>query len=278
MKRVCYYHVYLSDDMGSWASMVLEQMKKMEDVGLLGTFDKMKVSCITQNDGREGLFQYLMKSDWHIPDNLDVEIELVKNPYSNDQEMLANIESCKTIAENYTYRKMWKDSRNEMEPAQYLYIHTKGITSTDNLLRRGNAEKYKMYYYWRQYLVWGVIENWEKCVEALRTYDVAGINYQDMPSPHFSGGFWWANASYLASLPNPETKSWWNDLRKDTNNHWLKTCSDRFRDEMWLLIPRKYCPNGVCKKAAEIYNVAHLPQRYNPAAITLPRAYYEKNI
>lgn len=264
MKRICYYHVYLSDDLGTWSHMVLETMKAMEDSGLLSALDKIKVTCVTQYDGREKLFTYLMSSDWHTPAPLDIEIEFVKNPWLDDREMLANIEDDRTVTENHTYRKIWNDAHKYMKDDQILYIHTKGITSTDNLLRKGNAEYFKKYYYWRQYLTWGVIENWKTCVKALETYDVAGVNYYDDPSPHFSGSFWWANSLYVESLKNPADKQWWHQLKADSEDEWLRNCSDRFRDEMWL------CSRGPRK----VFNLHDLPQKFNPAAVTLPRKFY----
>ena len=272
MKRSCYYHVYLSDDIGTWSHIVLETMKAMEDSGLLASLDKMKVTCVTQKDGRETLFTYLMASDWNTPGPLDIEIEYVKNPWVNDQEMLANIEDEKTVTENYTYQKIYNDAWNMRYNDQILYIHTKGITSTDNLLRKGNAEGFKKYYYWRQYLQWGVIENWKTCVEALKTHDVAGVNFYDLPTPHYSGSYWWSNASYIQSLPDPSDKQWWNDLQANTKDQWLKTCSPRFRDEMWLCVPQQNFPGF--KPAVKAFNLRDLPQKFNPAAVTLPKGFY----
>jgi len=139
-------------------------------------------------------------------------------------------------------------------------------------LRKGVVEKFKMYYYWRHYLTWGVVENWRKCVNALETHDVAGINFYENPAPHFSGGFWWANTDHLKKLENPDTKHWWYQLKEKTKDEWLKTCSDRFRDEMWLCNASSphYPPNPRVK----VFNLQHLPQQSNPAAVVLPRRYY----
>jgi len=274
LSKICYYHVYLSDDMGTWSHMVLETMKAMEDSGLLLALEKIKVTCVTQFDGREKLFSHLMHSDWNVPGTLDIDIDFVKNPWANDQEMLANIEDPKTITENYTYCKMYDDAW-ESPNNEFLYIHTKGITSTDNLLRRGNAQGFKRYYYWRQYLQWGAIENWEKCSNGLSQAEVAGVNFYRDPSPHFSGSYWWANSMYLTALPNPATKDWWKKLKAKTNDEWLKNCSDRFRDEMWLLCPKDCWDRDGDTQPQRVFNLNPLPQKYNPAAVTLPRAYYE---
>lgn len=269
MKQIAFYHVYLCDDLGTWSHMFLETMKTMEDANLLANLDELRVNVVSKKDGRERAFlDLLLHTDWYTPSPLKIKVDLIENPYKDDTEMLSNIEGNKTITENYTYRKMWNDARDE--DARYLYIHTKGITSTDNLLRRGNAKKFKMYYYWRQYLTWGAIENWRKCVDALETHDVAGVNFYESPAPHYSGAFWWANTRYLRTLASPATKDWWKKLQGETSDHWLATCSDRFRDEMWLCNSR-----DPAMKEPKCFNLQHLPQQHNPAAILLPRRYYD---
>lgn len=267
MKLVAYYHVYLCNDLGTWSYMVMETMKAMEDSGLLSSLDELHVTAVAKMDGRERLFtNLLLHTNWSTPSPLNIKLELVENPYENDQEMLSNIESDKTVTENHTFRKIWNNARSG-DNAYYLYIHSKGITTTEKLLRCGDVEKFKMYYYWRQYLTYGTIENWRKCVEALRDYDVAGINFYEKPAPHFSGSFWWATTEYLKKLANPASDNWWRKLKTDTYDQWLKTCSDRFRDEMWLC-------NSYNLEPPRVFNIHYLPQKHNPAAIVLPRRYY----
>lgn len=262
MKRICYFHVYLSDDLGTWSHITLELMKALEDSKLLRQLDEIRVTCVSKKDGREELFLKLLSTQWDTLLPVPIHVEVIRSPFENDQEMLRNIEKPEAVTENVTIQKMWQSSHTEI--AEYLYIHTKGITSTDNLLRNGNAQRFKTYYYWRQYLIWGVIENWKECIAALETHNVAGVNFFQEPAPHFSGGFWWANTNYIKTLPDPSTKDWWYDLKKNTNDLWLSTCSDRFRDEMWI-----------CSKPARIFNLNHLPSKYSPAGTILPRSYYE---
>jgi hypothetical protein len=46
------------------------------------------------------------------------------------------------------------------------------------------------------------IDHWRDCVKALQDHDACGVNWRTTPSPHFSGNFWWAKASYVANLPH----------------------------------------------------------------------------
>lgn len=107
----------------------------------------------------------------------------------------------------------------------------------------------------------------------LETHDVAGINYYTKPTPHFSGGMWWANTNHMTNLPNPIHNDWWKHIQSDTDDPWLKTCSDRFKDEMWLCMPGAYKAANT-RHPTKVFNVFDLPQRSNPAATILPSSYY----
>ena len=133
MKKVLYYHIYLSDDYGTWTSMFLEQMKQIEDSGLLAELNTIRVVCITQNDKRMDVFRQLCTTKFDTEKAVNIELSLVKNPYPNDQVMLDNIESDYTITENFTYRMIYEACQTEK--MYVCYIHSKGITAADNFLK-----------------------------------------------------------------------------------------------------------------------------------------------
>lgn len=260
MKKVLYYHIYLTDDPSIWSSVFLEQMRCIEDSGLMSSLDELRLTCITQLDMRN---EYLRQLCETYPAKFI--IELVRNSYDNDREMMFGLNSDRTVTENYTYQKIYEDCQKE--EMQVCYIHTKGITSGMKL-SKDTMSQYKNYYYWRQYLNWGVLTNWSRCVASLKTYDVAGVNYYINPSKHFSGNFWWANSSYINRLPDPKTIGWWRDIQKKTNNQWLKYAPDRFKDEQWL-----------CSlDDVRVYNIFDLPEYENPAANFLPTRRYINEI
>lgn len=260
MKKVLYYHVYLSDNTDRWSNVVLEQMKCAEDADLLKELDELRVVCITQTDKRIDNFLQLITSY-----GVKVDVEYVRNPYISDGEMMKHLESDQTITENYTFQKIWNDCQKE--DLVVGYIHTKGITAIQHL-HSGQTGKFKNYYAWRQYLNWGVLTCWKTCVNALDTHDVSGINYQTDPSPHFSGNFWWSTSDHIRDLPDPATKEWWYELKEKTTNQWLKTCSDRFRDEQW-----------VCSlPGTNAYNVFELRSSENPAGVYLSASRYKKEV
>jgi hypothetical protein len=121
------------------------------------------------------------------------------------------------------------------------------------------------YQYWREYLEWGVIENYKNCLDSLEYSDLAGVNFYNTPSPHFSGSFFWATSKYIKTLPDPSTKEWWYNLQKYTKSDWLRTADDRFRDEMWVCCNEKY---------PLVYVLHTLPTETNLAAVTLKRQDY----
>jgi len=259
MKNYLYYHVYLTDDAGVWSSIVLEQLKCMEDAGLFEHLDKLRAVIITQEDPRLHRFVDIAHSFTN-----KLELLPIKNPYANDDEMLESIESEKSVTENITMQTIYRDA--QQEDFRLCYIHTKGITAVKKQLLAGNNATFMKYFYWRQYLNWGVLERWQECVDALDTYDIAGVNYQTDPSPHYSGSFWWTTSQHIRSLPDPSTKDWWHQLQQETSNQWLKTCSDRFRDEQW----------PCSRKGTKAFNIHTCD--YNPAARIVKRKEYNETI
>lgn len=244
-----YYHVYLTDNPSIWSGIVIEQLRCMDESTLLKSLDNIEFVVITQNDGRVSAFKKLCET---FETSAKINYTFIQNPYKSDIEMLTNIESDATITENVTMQKIYNDAQNE--DTNLLYVHTKGITSLIKHFNRGNVHDYMKYYYWRQYLNWGVLTKWIRCYnQTLYLNDVAGINYRDNPSPHFSGNFWWSKSSYIKTLPDPSTLDWWNKLQRNTTDSWLKVASHRFRDEMW-----------VCSNTKKIYNIHSMEE--NPAS------------
>jgi hypothetical protein len=265
MKQVLYYHIYMTDDIGVWSSMVTNTFIKMENNDLIEKFDQINLTVIAKNVSDINLFESFISPWVKSYPKVYFHIDYKQNKYFNDVSMLQQINSENTITENVTMQKIWNDA-NQYEDFKFLYIHTKGITATLNQLARGNPNRFLNYQYWREYLEWGVIENHQACIDGLTYADVAGVNYYSTPEPHFSGSFFWANSSYVKTLPDPATKDWWIELQLTTKSQWLKTAEDRFRDEMWI------CSKLPSNRRAVIHT---LPNETNLGAITLKRKDYE---
>lgn len=257
-KIVLYYHIYLTDDVAAWSSIFLEQLKCMEDSQLLSNLDTMKITAIAPDDSRRNKFFNLCQTY-----SVNGELEWITNPHKNDHFNMTELENNNIITENHTYRKIYNDCLTNDQIV--AYIHSKGVTSYMRYLDIGNndsVETFKRYYYWRQYLNWGAIENWKTMIQALETYDAAGVNLQQTPVPHFSGSFWWSKSEWIRKLPNPATNNWWIKFKNSVKDPWIKSATDRFKDEQWL----------THNTEVKIYNIAETG--INPAFTLLTKNGY----
>lgn len=101
--------------------------------------------------------------------------------------------SCRPLGECYSNRYIWQDCWNEPDDFYLFRFHTKGLYQRV-FPHWPVAEKWNEYYdYWN-------IEQWADCVAALADgYDLAGANWH--PPAHFSGNIWWAQSTYIKTLP-----------------------------------------------------------------------------
>ena len=77
---------------------------------------------------------------------------------------------------------------------KFLYIHTKGVSSKHS----GNDNVY----WWRTWMEYHLIYRFKECLEQLNKVNIVGVGYTTkMIGPHFSGNFWWTNATYFKTLP-----------------------------------------------------------------------------
>jgi hypothetical protein len=231
MKKYVYYHLYLTDDVGAWSSYLLDNFKRMEDTKLLDELEKIYL-VVVGNLNNIGLAYHLAKT---LSDKY--EVTAYANPMGEDHNLLLLNDTQSfppQVTENVTIKKIYDHACKE--DAYFLYNHSKGITSFERFLKTSQYETFINYYYWKEFLTWGVIDEWKNCIEAISEmdYDVAGTNYLDEPEPHYSGSFWWTKSSHIKELPDPITDEWWFDLQKNHWHDWFRTASVRFKDEMWV--------------------------------------------
>ena len=257
-KGILFYHLYLSDSTTAWVDIFIQQMDSIVKKDLIAYLEEVKVTAITQNDERVDVLKNLCR---HY--NIKFDLEFVQNPYKNDQEMVHNLNGPKTVSEEYTLSKIHQYCLTE--DANVCYIHNKGMTSHIRHLMNSNlTEVYLRNYYWRKYLDWGVLGQWYKYHDRLSYYDVMGINYREHPSKHFSGNYWWSKSSYIKTLPKPSDLNWWNKLKEKSNDSWLKSAPNRFKDEHWICCGKDvkvfaYHNTNKINPAEQIYH----PQNYN---------------
>lgn len=130
----------------------------------------------------------------------------------------------KILNVNKFYKHIWEFC-NLNPDYKILFFHSLGISYETH-----PQVKYKLSF--KDYLEYFSLDNWEKCTELLNFYDCVGNEYNEeavfypegfndsligvdesLPeyknkikrfySPHFQGGFWWANSNYIKQLdPN----------------------------------------------------------------------------
>ena len=154
---------------GNWEKIIPEQLLKLKNSTLFSKVRKIYIG------------------------NLG-EINVLKL-YGEDpkMELLFYHKNC-GLMEKPTLKALRKMAQQKPD-AYFLYFHSKGITTWEGSFPNIQDCRYFLEYF--------MIEKWEKCVEALNEgFDVVGVNYTNDPRDHFSGNFWWAKGSYLASLPD----------------------------------------------------------------------------
>lgn len=111
------------------------------------------------------------------------------------------------------------------EKAYILYLHSKGV-SRPPWQFPGVAS-------WRETMIYGLSVYRHVCWEELgRGVDAVGSYYRDLPRPHFSGNFWWARSSHIATLDrigpqylDPEMwilsapQCTWSELQNEGNSY-----------------------------------------------------------
>lgn len=111
--------------------------------------------------------------------NPNLKVKVYRNSFIDSGEFFT-LELLKTFAESTE------------ENYKILYVHTKGVTTPNN----------QCIVDWRKYMTYFNVNQYEKCFNALDTYDSCGVDLVSEPVVHYSGNFWWSNSSYIKKLPS----------------------------------------------------------------------------
>lgn len=192
-KLVAFYHVAQLND---WQSVYDEQMQKLVSSGLYERLEKLYIGV----NGDQPLPYVLPKA-------------LIKrNTYLQSER--------DTLKSVFEFACRYNDYK-------ILYFHTKGVTQTQ--------EQRKYVDSWRRYMEYFAIEKWNNTIKYLADHDTVGVEYKTKATwdnstffdfPHYSGNFWWANSSYIATL-DPKFMDQRFVAHEIDMSRWLP--------EMWLL-------------------------------------------
>lgn len=146
-----------------------------------------------------------------ITEPIKVEVGVVAESQENRLEVIEEIlrldwdvvSTSSSGWEQETLEMIWANSMEIDGPV--LYAHTKGA-----------ANPTPVNHAWRGCMTRNTIGMWEDALDALEgdTYDVVGSHWltperypEQVQVPYFGGNFWWANPTYLRTLPLPSNKN-----------------------------------------------------------------------
>jgi len=116
------------------------------------------------------------------------------SPVIHDKVRIVRRSRDVTVFEHPTLDAIQAYSRAHPE-AHVLYLNCLG--------GRHVGPHYEIRAQWRRLLQFMLVERYDHCVAALRTYDVCGVDWRRLPLPHMTSNNWWAKAGYLAGLCTP---------------------------------------------------------------------------
>lgn len=198
-----FYHVY---QVNNWHQTFINQINNLVVSGLY----KFATT----------IYIYINGSD-PLPVNLD-KFFVVYN------DKLLDHGECPTLIELHKF--------STFNDSNILYIHTKGVSYSSDSSRKLNTE------FWRLYMEYFVVNNWQKCVGLLDMYDCVGTEWSNTKIEvkenslvffedecgYFKGNFWWANAKYLRKLDVKKLIIKQSVSANQHNLDWLKRTLSEF--------------------------------------------------
>jgi len=175
IKKYCFIHSCNIENVGTYRLDYL--VNSLIETGCINIFDKIYIN----NTG--------------LP---------IDNKYGENFEVI-NCSENTQLFETPTINLI-KDFSQKNPNCYILYLHTKGISYSNNDVKVND---------WINYMLYFLVKQHKNCISVLdNNYDTVGCNYSNdldkecfkytkpFPPPHYNGNFWWANANYLCHLPN----------------------------------------------------------------------------
>ena len=189
-----FFHVYIKND---FSHILLNKFKKFKASGLYEKANKIYLT----------LFGDIEKHQEFLSDLKDLYIKIEYVSITNKE----------FDNEADTFNFMLKKASEYDCNTPMLYIHTKGVSHTNPILKKNiNA--------WVRYLDLYVIKEWRRCLEGLKENDAAGGFYVDGSFAHFQGNFWWANSNYIKGLSRINNL---NILNLNRGEYWVLSNTDK---------------------------------------------------
>ena len=181
MKIVGYIHIYV---VNHWKEIVEGQVERINNSGLIEAVDRIYYSVVGDCN------YFINKNKYYL---LQCSIDMA-------------------LTELFTLNTIRK--RALVNPDHKLfYIHTKGVTRPNE----------KCIQDWRLYMEYFCIDQWPYCLEALDHADTVGVNIRRYGKKrhHYSGNFWWANSSYIKTLPELSEVGYGRKVNRWDGEFWI---------------------------------------------------------
>ena len=237
-----FYHLA---DLPGWKTLFAEQMQSLQASGLLSAALRVVINSALPTKALKAAARWLARN----------------------RSVVLRQDTHATLAEGEiaTLRLLWEDVHAFRGDAFVLYLHSKGLSHPGNLAVRD----------WRRVLEYFCVEQWRGAVAELEAgADLAGVNWEEHPHPHFSGNFWWARSEYLHGLPPLQRHA----LIGQVEQFPFALCSPRHDAEMWPGCgqPRVAQLHRTRFQSSQHYAYPYLRERYaerEPCAV-LPLAFH----
>ncbi|NBR61889.1 MAG: hypothetical protein EBT86_09645 [Actinobacteria bacterium] len=205
-----FYHVHITGDPHADMYFVDEQIKRLQYSGLI---EKAACYAVVCGPNPYLLYDLINRSRrFRILEMMD-----------NDMDQMY---------EGRTLRHI-QDEININD--QVIYIHTKGISYlAGNRTVNGeyNARHAKAINGWRDEMEYYIIDQWQERLKDSAHYQTQGCYLLDQPFKHYMGNFWWAQGSYVLSLPHPMKFT----VKSYPGQEFEETKPSRMRYEQWILL------------------------------------------
>ena len=227
--------VYHVATLNCWERVVQEQLEALERSGLGDACDRLTMTVVGPDIAK--VDQLLTRFSFYSKTRLihaHPDVRVCEFP---------GIEAAKQIA-------------LEKGDANILYMHSKGITHLQNA-RAKNVRS------WRRYLEYFLIDEWQKCQEALQSANLCGAEWlnctktiaRQMETPgFFAGNFWWARADYLQTCRDAPPRPW--------NPEQLYR--DRYFCEVFIATGNNPIPKSFHQSGVNLYEINYTPEYYMP--------------
>lgn len=260
MKKIeVFYYIYIPPDLRAvqWSWFINEQLGVLVKSGLVSKANINIIACMPRNwysmpDGRLIFAQSPKIGDppMYFDDKFQEYLSF-RYPFAKIIEIVDTKEP--NLYEEVALKHVYNLCLSK-ENIHVLYYHSKGMTKSDISLSN-----------WREALNYHLVENWKECIHYLNEgYDVCAmadlLSYNNNLT--VSGNFFWANSSYIQTLPSPsDIKNYasrlWDPINLDANG----MVQTRLAYELWIRAnnPKlKWIHNSCKDHYSEYYFVENL--------------------